>query len=75
MTGREYSLVSEGKESADFWAALGGKTEYAQAKPVDETMREPRLFQCSNAKGFFYVEEVFDYSQEVCRGCRSSIDL
>lgn len=25
---------------------------------------EPRLFQCSNASGYFYVSELFNFTQE-----------
>lgn len=65
ITPREHELVVEGKEPAAFWEALGGKTAYAEdAQKEPAEMHEPRLFQCSNAKGYFYVEEVFDFSQE-----------
>lgn len=29
-----------------------------------EEYRAPRLFQCSNNRGYFYVEEIFDFDQE-----------
>jgi hypothetical protein len=61
----EYSIILEGQEPAPFWEALGGKTPYLEvAESTDTGFRAPRLFQCSNNKGFFYVEEVFDYDQE-----------
>ena len=41
----------EGKEPADFWKALGGKTEYITPPADARTNFEPRLFQCSNASG------------------------
>lgn len=61
---KEYTIVLEGKEPADFWAALGGKTEYASVKAMPDETQEPRLFQCSNDKGYFYTEEIFDFDQE-----------
>lgn len=64
ISKREYSLVVEGKEPAEFWEALGGKTEYAQIKESEPDFKAPRLFECSNARGYFYVEEVFDFDQE-----------
>lgn len=30
----------------------------------NEKLPEPRLFQCSNDKGYFYAEECFDFDQE-----------
>eukprot|EP00047_Mylnosiga_fluctuans_P019660 m.84690 g.84690 ORF g.84690 m.84690 type:complete len:829 (+) comp8214_c0_seq1:60-2546(+) len=65
ISKKEYSLLIEGQEPAGFWEALGGKTEYMQVpEHNDPVPREPRLFQCSNNKGYFYVEEIFDYDQE-----------
>jgi len=64
ITKKEYNLVLEGKEPAEFWEALGGKTEYAQIKESEPDFQPPRLFQCSNNRGYFYVEEVFDFDQE-----------
>lgn len=64
ITPREYEIVLEGKEPAGFWEALGGKADYAKFKSDPEELPEPRLFQCSNAKGYFYVEEVFDFAQD-----------
>jgi len=62
---RESEAISEGAEPAEFWAALGGKGTYANNKTVSEaTAKEPRLFQCTNAVGYFRVEEVFDFDQE-----------
>jgi len=62
---REAEPISESTEPAEFWAALGGKGPYAASKVIQEsTAREPRLFQCTNAVGYFKVEEIFDYDQE-----------
>ena len=57
----------EGEEPDEFWAALGGKTEYASSKWLAEVLpsNPPRLFQCSNASGKIKVEEIFDFSQDV----------
>jgi hypothetical protein len=69
-TGKgEIVTVFEGDEPKEFWAALGwnsdSRPEYSTVKVDEEdTYREPRLFQCSNARGYFYVEEVFDFDQE-----------
>ena len=62
---KDYNLILEGKEPAEFWDALGGKTEYATIKESEPDFKPPRLFQCSNARGYFYVEEIFDFDQEV----------
>lgn len=67
--GREPEKVYEGKETQEFWDSLGGQTAYASGKMLEEQTpsHEPRLFQCSNASGRFFVEEIFDFSQEVRR--------
>jgi len=65
VASREYELISEGSEPEAFWTALGGRTAYAAAKTEDAAIvREARLFQCTNAVGYFRVEEIFDYDQE-----------
>jgi len=56
-------VVMEGRETADFWAALGGKTAYQTGANTSEDARDPRLFQCSNNKGYFYADEVLDFDQ------------
>jgi len=61
---KEYTLVLEGQEKPEFWEVLGGKTEYANIKESEPDFKAPRLFQCSNNRGYFYVEEVFDFDQE-----------
>ncbi|KAK3513395.1 hypothetical protein QTP70_014221 [Hemibagrus guttatus] len=56
--------VTEGKEPAGFWAALGGKKEYQTSKTLKNTIKPPRLFGCSNKTGRLTVEEVpGDFSQ------------
>jgi hypothetical protein len=68
---RSFETVTEGQEPAEFWSALGydianGRPTYAEFKESQvQEYREPRLFQCSNALGYFYVEEIFDFDQEV----------
>jgi len=61
---REVLAIGEGDEPEEFWAAIGGKGEYAK-HPEDEPMpADPRLFQCSTAFGSFVVEEIADFTQE-----------
>ncbi|XP_058274475.1 scinderin like b [Hemibagrus wyckioides] len=50
--------VAEGKEPAEFWAALGGKKEYQTSKTLKNTIKPARLFGCSNKTGRLTVEEV-----------------
>ncbi|XP_036410064.1 scinderin like b [Megalops cyprinoides] len=50
--------VSEGKEPAEFWSALGGKKEYQTSKSLQKTVKPPRLFGCSNKTGRLIAEEV-----------------
>jgi len=62
---RETETITEGAEPAEFWAAVGGKAAYSSGKTVEESNhKEARLFQCTNAVGYFRVEEIFDYDQE-----------
>ncbi|RWS11482.1 villin-1-like protein, partial [Dinothrombium tinctorium] len=62
---KEIEFISEGQEKDDFWNAIGGRKDYANDKALQqkETIFPPRLFQCSNAKGLFTVEEIFDFQQ------------
>ncbi|CAB1317758.1 unnamed protein product, partial [Coregonus sp. 'balchen'] len=56
--GGSASNVSEGKEPAGFWSALGGKKEYQTSKSLQNMVKPPRLFGCSNKTGCLSVEEV-----------------
>ncbi|XP_077393956.1 scinderin like b isoform X2 [Festucalex cinctus] len=56
--GGSASHVSEGKEPAAFWSALGGKKEYQTSKTLQNVIKLPRLFGCSNKTGRLIVEEV-----------------
>uniref|UniRef100_A0A8C7MDI8 Scinderin like b n=1 Tax=Oncorhynchus kisutch TaxID=8019 RepID=A0A8C7MDI8_ONCKI len=56
--GGSGSNVSEGKEPAGFWSALGGKKEYQTSKSLQNMVKPPRLFGCSNKTGCLSVEEV-----------------
>lgn len=40
---------------AEFWSALGGKTEYQTSKSLQNTVMAPRLFGCSNKTGRLIV--------------------
>jgi hypothetical protein len=68
--GSSFETITEGNEPAEFWQGIGwnpdnGRPTYAEVKDAtEENMREPRLFQCSNNRGYFYVEEIFDFDQE-----------
>ncbi|KAG7250301.1 hypothetical protein CRUP_014231, partial [Coryphaenoides rupestris] len=50
--------VTEGKEPASFWSALGGKKDYQTSKSLQNAVKAPRLFGCSNKTGRLIVEEV-----------------
>ncbi|XP_020494303.2 adseverin [Labrus bergylta] len=52
--------ITEEKEPADFWAALGGKGAYQTSERLEsQTLpHPPRLFGCSNKTGRFIIEEV-----------------
>jgi hypothetical protein len=63
--------VHEGTEPEEFWKALGtnakdGRAAYAHTvkEDDDEEEHEPRLFQCSDARGYFWAEEIHDFDQE-----------
>ncbi|KAK7945167.1 hypothetical protein WMY93_000895 [Mugilogobius chulae] len=56
--GGSPASVSEGREPADFWSALGGKKEYQTSKALRNVVTPPRLFGCSNKTGRLIVEEV-----------------
>lgn len=43
--------------SADFWSALGGKKEYQTSKSLQNMLKPPRLFGCSNKTGRLIVSQ------------------
>uniref|UniRef100_A0A8C5FRS4 Scinderin like b n=1 Tax=Gadus morhua TaxID=8049 RepID=A0A8C5FRS4_GADMO len=56
--GGSVSNVTEGKEPGGFWSALGGKKDYQTSKSLQNMVKPPRLFGCSNKTGRLIVEEV-----------------
>ncbi len=56
--------INEGSETPEFWAALGGETEYVKDQPAETAAVEPRLFHCSNVSGKFRVVEVPNFTQD-----------
>ncbi|XP_064197882.1 scinderin like b [Anguilla rostrata] len=56
--GGSPTSVSEGKEPAGFWSALGGKKDYQTSKSLQKSAKPPRLFGCSNKTGRLIAEEV-----------------
>ncbi|KAG7488266.1 hypothetical protein MATL_G00032300 [Megalops atlanticus] len=56
--GGSATEVSEGKEPAGFWSALGGKKDYQTSRSLQKMVKPPRLFGCSNKTGRLTVEEV-----------------
>ncbi|CAB1332128.1 unnamed protein product [Coregonus sp. 'balchen'] len=58
LGGGRATEVSEGKEPAGFWSALGGKKEYQTSKNLQKMVKPPRLFGCSNKTGRLIAEEV-----------------
>ncbi|MBN3284555.1 GELS protein, partial [Polyodon spathula] len=58
LLGGKSVEIAEGKEPAAFWAALGGKKEYQTSKSLQNSIKPPRLFGCSNKTGRLIAEEV-----------------
>ncbi|KAK2525927.1 Vil1 [Columba guinea] len=62
----EKPVIAEGQEPPEFWMALGGKSQYANSKRLQEENPSvtPRLFECSNKKGTFLATEIIDFTQD-----------
>ncbi|NWI71086.1 VILI protein, partial [Todus mexicanus] len=62
----EKPVVAEGQEPPEFWLALGGKSQYANSKRLQEENPSvtPRLFECSNKTGTFLATEIVDFTQD-----------
>lgn len=60
VLGGKSTEIREGKETDNFWKALGGKKEYQTSRLLQsEVAAHPiRLFGCSNKSGLFRIEEV-----------------
>lgn len=62
--GRPIKALVEGQEPEAWWAALGGKTAYANDKHLQSAPHEPRLFFVNGNSQNFTVEEVEHFSQD-----------
>uniref|UniRef100_A0A663DRR1 Villin-1 n=1 Tax=Aquila chrysaetos chrysaetos TaxID=223781 RepID=A0A663DRR1_AQUCH len=62
----EKPVIAEGQEPPEFWLALGGKSQYANSKRLQEENPSvsPRLFECSNKTGTFMATEIVDFTQD-----------
>uniref|UniRef100_A0A8B9GAY5 Villin-1 n=1 Tax=Amazona collaria TaxID=241587 RepID=A0A8B9GAY5_9PSIT len=62
----EKLVIAEGQEPPEFWLALGGKSQYANSKRLQEEnpSMPPRLFECSNKTGTFLATEIVDFTQD-----------
>jgi gelsolin len=63
---RDAVVINEGEEPAEFWAALGGKSDYDyEIDPAGAPFLEPRLFHCRvTPAGKFRVEEIAHFEQD-----------
>uniref|UniRef100_A0ACB8G1X9 Villin-1 n=1 Tax=Sphaerodactylus townsendi TaxID=933632 RepID=A0ACB8G1X9_9SAUR len=66
LSKTEKVVVAEGQEPAEFWLALGGKTQYSNNKRLQEETLSimPRLFECSNKTGTFLATEIPNFTQD-----------
>ncbi|XP_076196905.1 villin-1 [Aptenodytes patagonicus] len=62
----EKPVIAEGQEPPEFWVALGGRSQYANSKRLQEENPSvsPRLFECSNKTGTFLATEILDFTQD-----------
>ncbi|KAL8153349.1 hypothetical protein V2J09_011109 [Rumex salicifolius] len=56
--------AKEGTENSTFWAALGGKQNYASKKESQNITRDPHLYSFSINGGKFQVEEIYNFTQD-----------
>lgn len=65
ISRREKHVIAEGQEPADFWVNLGGKSQYANSKRLQEenSAVTPCLFECSNQTGRFLATEIPNFDQ------------
>lgn len=57
--------IKEHEEPAEFWEALGGKSEYLSVKELSIAPGfEARLFQVSNSQGYMHMKEIYNFQQE-----------
>ncbi|XP_012691955.2 villin-1 [Clupea harengus] len=66
ISRREKHVIAEGQEPADFWVNLGGKSQYASSKRLQEQSDNitPRLFECSTQTGTFEATEITNFNQD-----------
>ncbi|XP_076119826.1 villin-1 [Alosa pseudoharengus] len=66
ISKREKLVIAEGQEPADFWVNLGGKSQYASSKRLQEEHDNitPRLFECSTQTGTFVATEITNFNQD-----------
>uniref|UniRef100_A0A8C5BIN9 Villin-1 n=1 Tax=Gadus morhua TaxID=8049 RepID=A0A8C5BIN9_GADMO len=66
ISRREKLVIAEGQEPDLFWVSLGGKTQYANSKRLQDGLNSvtPRLFECSNQTGRFLATEITNFDQE-----------
>lgn len=65
ISRREKQVIAEGQEPSHFWVNLGGKSQYASSKRLQEEHSNitPRLFECSNQTGRFLATEITNFNQ------------
>ncbi|XP_049887296.1 villin-like protein quail isoform X2 [Pectinophora gossypiella] len=66
MAAAEHTLVMQGKETTNFWAALGDRRHLLVASPLKEVERPlpPRLFYVSlGVPGQYSFEEIISFTQ------------
>ena len=62
---KRVNIVFEEEENDEFWSVLGGKESYSNDKRLrtESDCQLPRLFQLTNSKGRFSIEEIFNFDR------------